>query len=40
MRMGQHDSGHHVSLEAMGLPNHFLAVDWEGVAVLQPVSEL
>ncbi len=38
MRLGQHDAGQQLSLEAMAYPNHFLAHDHTGVIVMQPVS--
>ena len=39
MRLGQHDAGQQLSLEAMGAPNHYLAYDHRDVIVLQPVSD-
>jgi hypothetical protein len=37
MRLGQHDSGQQLSLEAMAYPNHYIAYDHTDVIVLQPV---
>ncbi|GIL43375.1 hypothetical protein Vafri_1144 [Volvox africanus] len=36
MRLGQHDAGQQLSLEAMGYPNHYIAYDHTDVIVLQP----
>lgn len=40
MRLGQHDTGQQLSLEAMGYPNHYLAYDHADVIVLQPVGSV
>ncbi|EFJ44751.1 hypothetical protein VOLCADRAFT_106211 [Volvox carteri f. nagariensis] len=36
MRLGQHDAGQQLSLEAMAYPNHYIAYDHSDVIVLQP----